>query len=195
MARVREFEPTEVIEKSVALFHERGYNDTSMEDLVKYTGVSRYGIYGEFGNKRALFIRALEHFHNKFSQELVLDMAQPDAGLTELRDFFKRLMVHAYEEEGRLGCFMCNTAMELASQDKIIGEMIRDKNESVRELMRNALENAVNRGEITLKSDPDSYATYLQGIKLGMATMLKSEYSEERMQQFANVALADIFNS
>ena len=48
MAREREFDPTQALDQAVAMFWERGYSETSMEDLVDATGVSRYGIYGTF---------------------------------------------------------------------------------------------------------------------------------------------------
>ena len=55
MPRTREFDPDQALEQALGLFWQRGYADTSMEDLVEVTGVSRYGLYGAFGNKRELF--------------------------------------------------------------------------------------------------------------------------------------------
>ncbi len=55
MARTQEFDPNEALDRAVALFWKKGFFDSSMDDLVKATGVSRYGIYGTFGNKREFF--------------------------------------------------------------------------------------------------------------------------------------------
>ena len=52
MVRPREFDPDEALDKAMHLFWERGFQHTSMEDLVRRTGVSRYGLYGTFGNNR-----------------------------------------------------------------------------------------------------------------------------------------------
>ena len=54
MARVREFDPAEALVGAMQVFWRRGFTDTSMDDIVKETGVSRYGLYGEFGNKKGL---------------------------------------------------------------------------------------------------------------------------------------------
>jgi TetR/AcrR family transcriptional repressor of nem operon len=59
MNRARTFDPSTALGQVVDLFSSKGYSETSMEDIVKTTGVSRYGLYGTFGNKRELFEQAL----------------------------------------------------------------------------------------------------------------------------------------
>lgn len=194
MARTREFEPNDVIEKAVSLFWEKGYADTSMDDLVKHTGVSRYGIYGEFGNKRELFLRALEHFHGKFGQELLQDLAQPEAGLPELRGFYQKILEYAKTEDGYMGCFMCNTAVELSRADALIAERVGKMFEGMRTVFLNALNNAKRHGEIAEDMDVEEYASYLVGVDMGGAMMVRAGFSEERMQQFMNIALREINN-
>ena len=192
MARTREFDPADVIEKAVLLFWEKGYADTSMDDLVKHTGISRYGIYGEFGNKREFFIKALQHFHLKFSHDLIQNLDDPDAGLAELRGYYERLIDHAKTAEARMGCFMCNTAVELASSDEGIGEQLDAMFEGLRLVFRNALGNAQARGELPAEMDLEEYASYLLGVQMAMAMMVRSGFGEERMKPFLKVALAAI---
>ena len=192
MARTREFDPKEVIEKAVALFWEKGYSYTSMDDLVKHTGVSRYGIYGEFGNKRELFIAALEHFQSKFTSDLIQDLINPEAGLAELREYYVRLLSHANTPDARLGCFMCNTAVELSSTDDVIGDKVNSMFEGLRILFRNALGNGQKSGELTSDIDIEEYASYLLGVQMAVAMMVRTGLAEERKEQFLNVALAAI---
>ncbi|WIO74217.1 TetR/AcrR family transcriptional regulator [Porticoccaceae bacterium LTM1] len=192
MARTREFNPKEVIEKAVYLFWEKGYTDTSMDDLVKCTGVSRYGIYGEFGNKRELFLAALEHFQEKFTRELIQDLSHPDAGVVELRAYFQRLQEHGKTPESQMGCFMCNTAVELSNVDEEIGQRIRELFEKLRQVFLRALKNAQREGDIDSQMDLDEYASYLLGIQLGMAMVARSGIPEQRMKQYFDVALQAI---
>ena len=60
MARPREFDPDEALQTAIDLFWEKGYSDTSVDEVVRRTGVAKYGIYGTFGDKRSLFSKALE---------------------------------------------------------------------------------------------------------------------------------------
>ena len=62
MNRARTFDPMTALGQVVDLFASKGYSETSMEDIVQATGVSRYGLYGTFGNKRELFEQALEQY-------------------------------------------------------------------------------------------------------------------------------------
>ncbi len=62
MVRTRTFDPSTALSRAVDLFSSKGYADTSMEDIVRATGVSRYGLYGAFGNKQELFEQALERY-------------------------------------------------------------------------------------------------------------------------------------
>lgn len=190
MARTREFDPKDVIEKAVYLFWEKGYSDTSMDDLVKHTGVSRYGIYGEFGNKREFFITALEHFHNKFVEEIVQDLVNPESGLAELRAYFGRLLGKAQTQEARLGCFMCNTAVELSVRDHYFREHVNSMFEALRGLFLNALNNARAHGELDDSIEPEEYSSYLVGVQQGVSTMVRSGFDHAHMQQFIKVALA-----
>ncbi|UTW44573.1 TetR/AcrR family transcriptional regulator [bacterium SCSIO 12696] len=192
MARTREFDPADVIEKAVLLFWEKGYADTSMDDLVKHTGISRYGIYGEFGNKREFFIKALQHFHQKFSQDLIQELGNPEAGLNELRAYYARLLAHAKTSEAHMGCFMCNTAVDLASSDAGIGEQLDAMFEGLRQVFVNALRNAQANGDLAETMDLDEYASYLLGVQMAMAMMVRSGFGEARMQPFLKVALAAI---
>ena len=68
MAREREFDPTTALDQAMLLFWERGFASTSMEDIVDSTGVSRYGIYGTFGNKRELYIASLQRFADRMAR-------------------------------------------------------------------------------------------------------------------------------
>ena len=68
MVRTRSFDPATALSVAVDVFASKGYAETSMEDLVKATGVSRYGLYGTFGNKRELFEQALERFAERMGK-------------------------------------------------------------------------------------------------------------------------------
>ena len=61
MPRTREFDPQTVLADAAQIFWRNGYADTSMEDIVSQTGVSRYGLYGTFGNEKELLIAAIRH--------------------------------------------------------------------------------------------------------------------------------------
>ena len=62
MGRAREFDADEVLDKALTVFREKGYEATSVQDLVLRTGVNRASLYGAFGNKQKLFQRVMERY-------------------------------------------------------------------------------------------------------------------------------------
>src|ERR1700743_1113257 len=70
MARTKDFDENEVLQKAMNLFWYKGYNGTSMQDLVDGLGISRSSLYDTFGDKHALFMRALENYQVITSQNL-----------------------------------------------------------------------------------------------------------------------------
>ena len=69
MARPKEFEPQEALDKAMRQFWAKGYHDTSIRDLTARTGVNQYGLYGVFGNKLGLYLSALDRYRDTVTAE------------------------------------------------------------------------------------------------------------------------------
>ena len=89
MVRTRTCDPGTALSQAVDLLSAKGYSETSMEDLVRATGVSRYGLYGTFGNKRELFEQALEKYADSMGRQAFLRLLEPDASLQHIRAIFE----------------------------------------------------------------------------------------------------------
>ena len=115
MARPLQFDPDEVIDRSMHEFWERGYRDTSVDDLVRATGVRPGSLYNAFpGGKRGLFLETLHRYSELVVPEKLGALERPGAGLVELRAYFDGLVRDLSTPEGRVGCLMVNSAVELA---------------------------------------------------------------------------------
>src|SRR5215475_12029594 len=123
MARPRQFDPDEVIDRSMREFWERGYRETSVDDLVEATGVQPGSLYNAFpGGKRGLFLRALDRYSKLVVPQKLGALESQRAGLAELRGYFDGLITPA----GRMGCLMVNSAIELAAEDSEVGGIVRN---------------------------------------------------------------------
>ena len=136
-----------------------------------------------FGNKREFFIKALEHFHNKFALELVPGPESTRKPVwLNCAAYYARLIDHAKTPDARLGCFMCNTAVELSSSDVAIAEQLDAMFEGLRGIFLNALRNGQAQGQLAADMDLDEYASYLLGVQMAMAMMVRSGFGEQKMQ-------------
>jgi TetR/AcrR family transcriptional repressor of nem operon len=190
MAREREFDPTQALDRAVALFWERGYSETSMEDLVDTTGVSRYGIYGTFGNKRELFIAALRRYAHVMAVETRPELFLPDAGLADLKAFFRAMLERAIGPEAQRGCMICNTAIEIAPHDETIAAAVRGLFDELASVFTTALQNAKKSGDVSKSLDVKATAEVLVGMLQGAAVFARTGTSKARLKRYVDSAMA-----
>ena len=91
MPRSKDFEPAQALDRAMDLFWRRGYAETALDDLVRHTGASRYGLYATFGDKRDLFLAVLERYSQAVMDPMIGALEDPRASVREIRGFFDRL--------------------------------------------------------------------------------------------------------
>ncbi|MFC6984254.1 TetR/AcrR family transcriptional regulator [Streptomyces cirratus] len=155
MPRPREFEPDAVLDQAMLRFWWQGYRATSIEDLVKATGVKPGSLYSAFpGGKRTLFLRSLERYSKLVVPQKLGELAAPGASLSELRGYFDGLVSDLLSPEGRQGCLLVNTAIENAAEDDEAAAVVRGHLARLEQCMTTALRNARDTGEVRASVDP-----------------------------------------
>ncbi len=174
-------------------FWGHGYRETSVDDLVEATGVQPGSLYNAFpGGKRGLFLKALDRYSAFVVPEKMGALEEPGAGLAELRAYFDGLVEDLTTPEGRMGCLMVNSTMELAAKDSEVGEIVR---EHMRRLERNAeqaLRNAQSRGEIADRVDARAKATQLMATGMGLMVVGKTNPGRAVLETIVESAFADL---
>ena len=125
MARPRQFDESQVIETLMKVFWEKGYEATSMKDLVSASGLLKGSLYGAFGDKHAIYLAALRHY----------DRTRIQAGIDLLggegspRQKIARLFDGVIESTRRGlfagGCLLCNASLEMAATDREIKNEVK----------------------------------------------------------------------
>lgn len=174
MARNREFDPQVALEKAMMVFWKKGYVDTSIDDLVEATGVSRYGLYGEFGNKRGLFLATLDYYQDSAVRTFFGIVEQPGAGLNEIKLYFNSVLKLYSQPAGQLGCLMCNSATEVAPHDKGVGKKVTKAMDRMTTGFSLALANAKKQREVKHDLDIKQTADFLTSVLLGVSVLARS---------------------
>ena len=188
MPRIREFDPAIALDQAMHLFWQRGYGNTSIEDLVVATGVSRHGLYDVFESKHKLFLACLDHY-----QKVVVgaDFAfgvveQAHASLKNIRCYFTAISNHP----GGLGCLMANTATDVAPYDKRAARKVEKFRARMRGGFKTALLNAKKAGEISAHVNADKMADFLTGVTQGLAVMARSSADPKMTANVVQTTLA-----
>jgi len=174
-------------------FWERGYRETSVDDLVEATGVQPGSLYNAFpGGKRGLFLKALERYSKLVVPAKLGALEDPGAGLAELRAYFDGLVDDLTTPEGRIGCLMVNSTVELAAEDSEIGAIVRNHMQRLERNAKRALRNAQRRGEIADHVDPRARAAQLMATGMGLMVVGKTDPGRKVLETIVAAAFADL---
>lgn len=190
MARTKEFDPDTALQSALELFWERGYQGTSMSALVERLGVARAGIYAAFGSKRELYLRALRRYGELCDPLLLAELSQPGPALPAVRALVNRFAEESAGDELRRGCFMTNTAVELAPHDRDAARRVEASWDVLETALTSALLRARAQGELAAGRDPRALARMLLVLLQGMRVVGKAGGDQERARDAARQVLA-----
>jgi TetR/AcrR family transcriptional repressor of nem operon len=193
MARPRQFDPEEVLDRSMREFWEHGYRVTSVDDLVEATGVRPGSLYNAFpGGKHGLFLEALDRYSKLVVPAKLGALEAPGAGLEELRAYFDGLVEDLTTREGQMGCLMVNSTMELAAEDSEVASVVRAHITRLERNAARALRNAKRRGEVSEDVDPRAKATQLMATAMGLMVVGKTGPERKVLETIVDAAFADL---
>lgn len=191
MARTKEFDPDAALQSALELFWRRGYEATSMSDLVAHLGVGRASLYATFGNKRELYLKALERYEQARLPEMVRELSRPGPALPGVRALVRRYADEAAADgPRRLGCFVTNTAAELAPHDLAAARQVERNWDHLESVLHSALVRARAQGELPADRDPLALARMLLVLLQGLRVVGKASADPGRARDAAEQALA-----
>ncbi|MFC5146968.1 TetR/AcrR family transcriptional regulator [Streptomyces aureoversilis] len=190
MARTKEFDPDAALQSAVELFWRRGYEATSMADLVGHLGIARASLYATFGSKRELYLKALQRYSEQHSPRIAEELSRPGPALPAVRRLVTRFADEAADDELRRGCFVTNTAVELAPHDPAAARGVEESWLALEAALTAALTRAQEQGELPAGRDPVALARMLLVLMQGMRVVGKAVPGRARLRDAAAQALA-----
>ncbi len=181
MPRSKSYQPEALLDGALAQFWRHGYCATSVDDLVRATGVSRHGLYDSHKGKQGLFLACFDHYQQQVVSPAFAQVEADGAGLGEIRRYF--LQQIALAEDSGLpgpGCFVANSATEVAPHDDTVRACVQAHNRRLHQGFAQALRNSTSAG-----TDVDALA----GMLVTFATGL---WGLSRLTQEASVLRAHV---
>lgn len=190
MARTKEFDPDAALQAALELFWRRGYEATSMADLVTHLGIARASIYATFGSKHELYAKALERYGEQHGPDLATELSQPGPALPAVRAVVRRFAAESATDDERRGCFITNTAIELAPHDPAMARRVGANWDSIETALTSALIRAGAQGELSPERDPRTLARMLLVLLQGIRVIGRSTDRPGLLTEAAEQALA-----
>lgn len=181
MARTKEFNEEQALDKAIEIFWHKGYNGTSAQDLVNHLGLSRSSLYDTFGDKQKLFVKSLKHYQKQNLDGLKTLFENAENIKTALTDIFKQAVIESLQDRITKGCFMVNSAVELAMHDPEIAKIVHDNQKVVEEIFYNAVKKGQESGQISDKQEARSLARFIFNNYSGIRVLARTGEKDKQV--------------
>jgi TetR/AcrR family transcriptional repressor of nem operon len=126
MARSTNFDETEMLDKAVGLFWEKGYCETTAQDIADRLQLNRSSIYNTFKDKRTLFLRSLQRYRQSESEGLLAFLEAQEPNLASVQKLLEYVVASSCKTGGCKGCLMVNSAAEMGARDPEVRDMVAE---------------------------------------------------------------------
>ncbi len=190
MARPKTFDPRIALQAAMEKFWESGYEATSLVDLTECMGVQKASLYATWGDKRKLFMAALNQYQDLHFERFSKGLAEATSVRAFLRDALILWMREAATRDTARGCFCVNTAVELGPRDPEIAKMLTLHSIRVEQVIAQALERARLAGEVRQDLDATTAARFLYVTIYGLSAAGKGCYSAAKLEPTVDLAMS-----
>lgn len=174
MARTKEFDPDVALRAAIDLFWRKGYEATSMQDLVDELGIGRASIYATFGNKHQLYATALARYSEQVGARVMERLSQPGPALPQVRELVRWFEADALADLEGKGCLVTNTVVEFPSADREMSRLTEANLDTLEAALAMALTRARHQGELVQGKDPVALARFLITLIQGIRVIAKT---------------------
>ncbi len=178
---MKQFDRAEVLHEAMMVFRDKGYEATSMQDLVERMGINRFSLYATFGSKEALFAEALEAYYDEVAVPFFARLKTSGSGLKIIEEVLMELVSRVKTGVSPNGCLICNTIAELgvaapdARREKILKAYLR----RVETDFSAAIERAKELREVSRDADVSKHAKVLATYSTGLLNVAKVVSAKE----------------
>ena len=190
MVRPRTFEEASALDAAIGCFWRRGYEATSVRELASAMGIGGPSLYNAFVDKRTLFVRALERYMDCGARERMARLEKTLPPKTAIRRFIGEVIERSVDDPDRRGCFLINSALEVAPHDPELGAEIARRLGEIEGFFRRAIKAGQASGEIRAERAARDLARLLLGVLLGIRVLARSKPERALLEGVARPALA-----
>jgi AcrR family transcriptional regulator len=187
MARPKEFDQDLALRQAVRLFSRQGFAATSTEELLRAMGINRQSMYDTFGDKRSLFLKALELYVTESVRATVAELERPGSPLATVTN---TLLTFAGRKDmaSAEGCMGLNAISEFGQTDADVMRIASAAGHSLRKTLLRVLQRAKDEGELQAEFDVQGAAEFFQSTLSGIRVAAKAGKSRKVLHDIAAFA-------
>ena len=194
LGRPRNFNEGQALNQAMTVFWSKGYEATSLMDILKATGLSKSSLYETFGSKRSLFLLTFQLYRDERKKQLSHYLNSGETAIEGINNFFTMVKDHSHLEERPIGCMSCNEAVELSPHDPEIREFVKQDFQDVEDSFHAAILRGQSDGSIK-QADARVLARFLTVSLQGIQVVSRSQSDEQRIEDTISTLLIALSKS
>lgn len=192
MARPRKFDEGEVLQAAAEVFLAKGYEATSTRDLAACTGLTPSSIYAAFGDKRGLFLRALDGYLERNQRDRIAHLEATLSPAEAIAGYFAISVERLLADGQHRGCMLVNAALEATSSDPDMKRLVAEETAVTEGFFRRNVAAAQQTGDIARTHSADDVAKMLLSVVLGLRVLARIRPEPDLLTGAARTALAQV---
>lgn len=192
MPWVKTFNIDKTLDDAMRVFWSRGYEATSMRDLIQGMGINRGSLYDTYGDKRSLFVAALRHYDKQYRKTHLAKLEREHSPKKAIAALFAGWVDLVTTDTDRRGCFLTNTALELSAHDAEIGDIVATSQRETEHFFRRLIKSGQSIGEIDQDLDPTQNARLLLASLIGLLVLARSRPERPLLKAIASSAIGSL---
>lgn len=190
MARPKSFERDDVLDRAIEAFWCKGYEATSIQDLVAEMGINRGSLYATFGDKHALFLAAIERYYGRSLAATCHDLASHERARDGIESAIRSLATGTTRDRRRRGCLMTNSAVELAPHCRDTAKTVAEYYRRTEDAFFDALVRARAQGDLDSPTGDRSLARFITCTLQGLQVVSKVSTDRQAIDDIVGVLIA-----
>jgi TetR/AcrR family transcriptional repressor of nem operon len=192
MPWVKDFDVDDAVDRAMKVFWAKGYEATSISDLVEAMQINKGSLYNAFGNKKALFTRAFLKYDAENRQAAIKQLEAMDDPVKAIAVLFDGLIAESAADTERKGCLLVNTALDLPNQPKDIQDMVTSALDGFEAFFERRVRDGQKTGQIPASIDAKEAAKALVTLVVGLRVLARGTFDAKGLESIRAQALRTI---
>lgn len=185
----KSFDIDDAIDSATDVFWAKGYEATSLADLLKSIGINKGSFYNAFGSKKSLFTKSLLKYEREQRRDILAQLELLENPVLAIEKFFDLLIEQSLTDIDKKGCFLVNTALDLPNHDADIQETVRKGLKGTESFFEQQIKLGIKTGTMSKSIDAKVTAKGLLALLIGLRVLARGVYDQASIQMVKTQAI------
>lgn len=185
----KSFDTDHALEAAMNVFWAKGYEETSLSDLIEAMGINKGSLYNAYGDKNTLFIAALKKYDDEHRRQVLARLRQIEDPVQAIAALFDGLIQESVADPERKGCLLVNTSMKLSYHNQEVQNIVKNGLQEFGRFFEQRLEELQQGSKRTAIEDVQDTAKILTTLVVGLRVLARSIFDEASLALIKRQAL------